>query len=193
MTNISNRRRVVITGLSVVSPLGNTIEELSKNIFSGISGIRLLDEAFVDQLDCKIAAQAKFDPADHFTKHTYNMLDRTSQMALHTSIEAIKDAGLEITEQLKPRMGIYLGTGMGGAHSMEDGYIRLYRDNASRLKPFTVLMGMNNAAAAAIALEHKLTGPNLTFSTACSSSAVEIGEACHACRRKRSAINIRHY
>ena len=89
MTNISNRRRVVITGLSVVSPLGNTIEELSKNIFSGISGIRLLDEAFVDQLDCKIAAQAKFDPADHFTKHTYNMLDRTSQMALHTSIEAI--------------------------------------------------------------------------------------------------------
>jgi len=182
MTNISNRRRVVITGLSVVSPLGNTIEELSKNIFSGISGIRLLDEAFVDQLDCKIAAQAKFDPADHFTKHTYNMLDRTSQMALHTSIEAIKDAGLEITEQLKPRMGIYLGTGMGGAHSMEDGYIRLYRDNASRLKPFTVLMGMNNAAAAAIALEHKLTGPNLTFSTACSSSAVAIGEASRQIR-----------
>ncbi|TSA42852.1 MAG: beta-ketoacyl-[acyl-carrier-protein] synthase family protein, partial [Methylotenera sp.] len=106
----------------------------------------------------------------------------TSQMALHTSIEAIKDASLEITDQLKPRMGVYLGTGMGGANSVEEAYIRLYRDNASRLKPFTVLMGMNNAAAAAIGLEHQLTGPNLTFSTACSSSSVAIGEASRQIR-----------
>ena len=177
-----NRRRVVITGLSVVSPLGNTIADLTHNIFSGVSGIKLLDAEFVDKLDCKIAAQAQFDPADHFSKHTYGMLDRTSQMALHTSIEAIKDASLEITEQLKPRMGVYLGTGMGGANSVEEAYIRLYRDGASRLKPFTVLMGMNNAAAAAIGLEHQLTGPNLTFSTACSSSSVAIGEATRQIR-----------
>ena len=177
-----NRRRVVITGLSVVSPLGNTIADLTHNIFSGVSGIKLLDAEFVDKLDCKIAAQAHFDPADHFSKHTYGMLDRTSQMALHTSIEAIKDASLEITDQLKPRMGVYLGTGVGGANSVEEAYIRLYRDNASRLKPFTVLMGMNNAAAAAIGLEHQLTGPNLTFSTACSSSSVAIGEASRQIR-----------
>ena len=182
MSNILNRRRVVITGLSVVSPLGNTIADLTQNIFSGVSGIKLLDAEFVDKLDCKIAAQAHFDPADHFSKHTYGMLDRTSQMALHTSIEAIKDASLEITDQLKPRMGVYLGTGMGGANSVEEAYIRLYRDGASRLKPFTVLMGMNNAAAAAIGLEHQLTGPNLTFSTACSSSSVAIGEATRQIR-----------
>jgi len=182
MSNSLNRRRVVITGLSVVSPLGNTIADLTQNIFSGVSGIKLLDAEFVDKLDCKIAAQAQFDPADHFSKHTYGMLDRTSQMALHTSIEAIKDASLEITEQLKPRMGVYLGTGMGGANSVEEAYIRLYRDGASRLKPFTVLMGMNNAAAAAIGLEHQLTGPNLTFSTACSSSSVAIGEATRQIR-----------
>ncbi|MEI8118797.1 MAG: beta-ketoacyl-[acyl-carrier-protein] synthase family protein [Methylophilaceae bacterium] len=182
MSNILNRRRVVITGLSVVSPLGNTIPDLTQNIFSGVSGIKLLDADFVDKLDCKIAAQAHFEPADHFSKHTYGMLDRTSQMALHTSIEAIKDANLEITDQLKPRMGVYLGTGMGGANSVEEAYIRLYRDGASRLKPFTVLMGMNNAAAAAIGLEHQLTGPNLTFSTACSSSSVAIGEASRQIR-----------
>ena len=182
MSIILNRRRVVITGLSVVSPLGNTIADLTQNIFSGVSGIKLLDADFVDKLDCKIAAQAHFDPADHFSKHTYGMLDRTSQMALHTSIEAIKDANLEITDQLKPRMGVYLGTGMGGANSVEEAYIRLYRDGASRLKPFTVLMGMNNAAAAAIGLEHQLTGPNLTFSTACSSSSVAIGEASRQIR-----------
>ena len=182
MAYSSNAQRVVITGLSIVSPLGNCLAELTKNVFSGISGIKRLDTPFVDQMDCKIAAQAQFNPEDYFTKHTYSMLDRTSQIALHTSIEAIKDAHLTIDDALKPRMGIYLGTGMGGAQSVEDGYVRLFKDGASRLKPFTVLMGMNNAAASAIALEHKLTGPNQTFSTACSSSAVAIGEASRLIR-----------
>ena len=178
----SSHQRVVITGLSVVSPLGNTIADLTQNVFAGVSGIKRLDTPFADQLDCKIAAQAQFNPADHFSKHTYSMLDRTSQMALHTSIEAVKDANLVISDALKPRMGIYLGTGMGGAHSIEEGYVRLYKEGLSRLKPFTVLMSMNNAAASAIALEHQLTGPNQTFSTACSSSAVAIGEAARLIR-----------
>ncbi len=182
MANMLHRQRVVITGLSVVSPLGNSIVDLTQQVFGGVSGIKRLDTPFVDQLDCKLAAQAQFDPADYFTKHTYSMLDRTSQMALHTSIEAIKNAGLVIDEALKPRMGIYLGTGMGGAHSIEEGYVRLYKEGAKRLKPFTVLMSMNNAAASAIALEHQLTGPNQTFSTACSSSAVAIGEASRLIR-----------
>ena len=150
MTNSSNLQRVVITGLSVVSPLGNTIIDLTENVFAGVSGIKRLDTPFVDQMDCKIAAQAQFKPEDHFTKHTYSMLDRTSQIALHTSIEAIKDSNLTIDDDLKPRMGIYLGTGMGGAQSVEDGYVRLFKDGASRLKPFTVLMSMNNAAASEI-------------------------------------------
>lgn len=178
----SSHQRVVITGLSVVSPLGNTIADLTQNVFAGVSGIKRLDTPFADQLDCKIAAQAQFNPADHFSKHAYSMLDRTSQMALHTSIEAVKDANLVISDALKPRMGIYLGTGMGGSHSIEEGYVRLYKEGLSRLKPFTVLMSMNNAAASAIASEHQLTGPNQTFSTACSSSAVAIGEAARLIR-----------
>ncbi len=182
MANLSNRQRVVITGLGVVSPLGNTLADLTQNVFSGVSGIGRLNTPFVDELNCKIAAQAQFDPAEHFTKHTYSMLDRTSQMALHSSLEAIKDASLVIDEHLKPRMGIFLGTGMGGAHSIEEGYVRLYKEGASRLKPFTVLMSMNNAAASAVAIEHQLTGPNQTFSTACSSSAVAIGEATRLIR-----------
>jgi 3-oxoacyl-[acyl-carrier-protein] synthase II len=182
MTSILNQSRVVITGLSVVSPLGSTVKALTQQVFGGISGIKRIDVPFIDQLDCKLAAQSQFNPADHFDKHTYSMLDRVSQMALHTSKECIKDADLIITNHLKPRMGIYLGTGMGGASSFEDGYIRLYRDGASRIKPFTVLMSMYNAAASAIALEHQITGPNQTFSTACSSSAVAIGEATRLIR-----------
>lgn len=175
-------QRVVISGMGVVSPLGNTIADLSARIFAGISGIQLLDAPFADKLDSKLAAQAKFNPADYFSKHTYAMLDRTSQMALQASIDAVKHAGLNIGDTLKPRMGIYLGTGMGGAQSLEDGYIRLYRDNANRLKPFTVLMSMYNAAASVIAQQHQLSGPNVTLSTACSSSAVAIGEASRLIR-----------
>jgi 3-oxoacyl-[acyl-carrier-protein] synthase II len=176
------QQRVVVTGLSVVSPLGNSLADLRKNVFNGVSGIKRLDASFVDKLDCKIAAQAQFNPEDHFTKHAFSMLDRTSQMALHTSLEAVKHANLSLSDALKPRMGIYLGTGMGGAHSIEEGYVRLYKENLNRLKPFTVLMSMNNAAASAIALEHQITGPNQTFCTACSSSAVAIGEASRLIR-----------
>ena len=178
----NSHKRVVITGLGVVSPIGNSLAELTKQVFAGVSGINKINAPFAEQLSCKLAAQANFDPAEHFNKHTYSMLDRTSQMALHTSIEAVKHAGLNVDEALQPRMGVYLGTGMGGASSLEEGYVRLFKDGASRLKPFTVLMGMNNAAASAIALEFQITGPNQTLSTACSSSAVAIGEAARAIR-----------
>ena len=179
---VNGCKRVVITGLGVVSPIGNGLTALSQQVFSGASGVKKIDAPFAEKLDCKLAAQAKFDPAEHFSKHSYSMLDRTSQMALHTSIEAVKHAGLNITEDMLPRMGVYVGTGMGGASSVEEGYVRLFKDGASRLKPFTVLMGMNNAAASAIALDFQITGPNQTFSTACSSSAVAIGEAARLIR-----------
>ena len=179
---VNGCKRVVITGLGVVSPIGNGLTALSQQVFSGASGVKKIDAPFAEKLDCKLAAQAKFDPAEHFSKHSYSMLDRTSQMALHTSIEAVKHAGLNITEDMLPRMGVYVGTGMGGASSVEEGYVRLFKDGASRLKPFTVLMGMNNAAASAIALDLQITGPNQTFSTACSSSAVAIGEAARLIR-----------
>ena len=179
---VNGCKRVVITGLGVVSPIGNGLTALSQQVFSGASGVKKIDALFAEKLDCNLAAQAKFDPAEHFSKHSYSMLDRTSQMALHTSIEAVKHAGLNITEDMLPRMGVYVGTGMGGASSVEEGYVRLFKDGASRLKPFTVLMSMNNAAASAIALEFQITGPNQTFSTACSSSAVAIGEAARLIR-----------
>ena len=75
------------------------------------------------------------------------------------------------------RGGVFVGTGMGGTHTMDDGYQTLYGKNSDRIKPFTILMGMHNAAAAWIGIEHRLQGPNMTYSTACSSSTVAIGEA----------------
>jgi 3-oxoacyl-[acyl-carrier-protein] synthase II len=170
-------RRVVVTGLGAITPLGNQPEDFFANLMAGKSGVRRMQAEFVDQLDTKVAAWVDFDAIAHYGKHKASSLDRVSQFSLYAATQAIENAGLDMESIDKARMGIYLGTGMGGAASVEEGYIRLYRDNASRLKPFTVLMAMNNAAASAVGLEYKLAGPNLTFSTACSSSSIAIGEA----------------
>jgi len=175
-------RRVAVTGLGIVSPLGNTPDDFFSALMAGKSGVRHLQADFVDRLDTKIAAQVEFDPLQHFAKNRAATLDRVSQFALFAASQAIKDSGLDMEHADKSRMGVHLGTGMGGAASVEEGYIRLYRDNLDRLKPFTVLMAMNNAAASQIGMEYGLTGANLTYSTACSSSSVAIGEAFHQVR-----------
>jgi len=171
-------KRVVITGMGVVSPLGNTLDALAANTFSGQSGINRFKGDYVDKLDCKVAAQADFNPADYFEKKSdYAILDRIGQMALHSSIEAVNHANLTIADDQKHRSGVYMGTGMGGIHSVEDGYDTLFRRGVNKLKPYTVLMCMYNGAASAVATHYQISGPNLTFSTACSSSAVAIGQA----------------
>jgi 3-oxoacyl-[acyl-carrier-protein] synthase II len=105
------------------------------------------------------------------------MLDRVSQIALVAARQAIGDARFDISNADPQRVGIFLGTGMGGSQTTDDGYQTLYGEQSDRIKPFTILMGMTNAAAAWIGIEYGVTGPNLTYSTACSSSAVSIGEA----------------
>lgn len=171
-------RRVVITGFGVVSPLGNTVETLKQNVFAGKSGIKPFVGDFEALLNCKVTAQADFDPANYFSKKSdYAILDRNGQMALHASIEAVKHANLTLDDASKKQSGVYIGTGMGGILSVEDGYQTLYKNGENRLKPYTVLMCMYNSAASAIATHFQISGPNLTFSTACSSSAVAIGQA----------------
>jgi 3-oxoacyl-[acyl-carrier-protein] synthase II len=179
---VQKNHRVVVTGLGVVSPLGNDKDTFFANLMAGKSGIRRLQTDFVDNLEAKLAAWVEFDALAHFPKHKANSLDRVTQFALVAAQQALDDSRLDMTTQNMERMGVYLGTGMAGAASIEEGYVRLYRDNASRLKPFTVLMAMNNAAGAQVALDFALTGPNLTYCTACASSTISIGEATRLIR-----------
>lgn len=170
-------RRVAITGHGIVSPLGNDVETFFAALLAGRSGISRLKAEFAEQLDCRIAAESDFDPAAHFTKHQASSLDRVTQFALVATRQALAGANIDFTGLDTRRCGVCLGTGMAGSGSLDEAYHRLYRENAKRLKPFTVLMAMNSAAGSQIALEYQLAGPNLTYSTACSSSAVAIGEA----------------
>ncbi len=149
---------------------------------SGKSGVRSLSAPFADKLSIRIAAEVDFDPSLHFSRMKLGSLDRFSQFALVAAKEAVADAKLVLDESEQRRAGIYFGTGIGGVGTIEEGYVEIYTKEVPRFKPLTVLMAMNNAAASQVSIEYGLKGPNLTFSTACSSSSIAIGEACRLIR-----------
>ncbi|HAY26732.1 MAG TPA: beta-ketoacyl-[acyl-carrier-protein] synthase family protein [Candidatus Accumulibacter phosphatis] len=169
--------RVAVTGMGVVSPLGNAAAAVFANAQAGRSAIRRLDVPFATRLVAPLVASANFDAAEHFEPPKRRMLDRVSQFALVAASQALGGARDALSQLDRSRAGVFVGTGMGGSQTSDDGYKTLYGDDSDRIKPFTVLMGMHNAPAAWIGIEHDLRGPNLTYSTACSSSAVAIGEA----------------
>jgi len=170
-------RRVAITGIGVISPLGNTPEDLLSSLANSRSGIRRLEGEEYRRLANPIAAPAIFDASSVADAPKLRMMDRATQFALTAARRAMDQAGLSQGITDPSRTGVFLGTGMGGASSTDDSYRTLYGEQSDRLKPFSVLLAMNNAAASWIGMEYGITGPNLTFTSACASSAVAIGEA----------------
>ena len=170
-------RRVAVSGIGVVSPLGNSAGELLANARGGRSGVRRLAMPFASRLSSPIAASADFDAMPELDPAKARMLDRFSLFALFAANQAVQAAQGALDGIDRERAGVFVGTGMGGTLTMDAGYQTLYGEQSDRIKPFTILMGMHNAAAAWIGIEHGLRGPNMTYSTACSSSAVAIGEA----------------
>lgn len=170
-------RRVAVTGIGVVSPLGNSAADVFTQARAGRSGVRRLVSPFAHRLTAPVAATVQIDAPDWIEPPRLRMLDRVSLFALVAANQALADSHADLTRLDRSRAGVFVGTGMGGSQSMDDGYKTLYGDGSERIKPFTVLMGMHNAPAAWIGIEHGLRGPNLSYSTACASSAVAIGEA----------------
>ena len=169
--------RVAVSGIGVVSPLGNSTAEVMAHARAGRSGVRRLQTFFANRLVAPIAATARFDEDDDFEAAKARMLDRFSLLALFAAKQAVNGSCSALNGIDRERGGVFVGTGMGGAHTMDGAYQTLYGETSGRIKPFTILMGMHNAAAAWIGMENDLRGPNMTYSTACSSSAVAIGEA----------------
>jgi 3-oxoacyl-(acyl-carrier-protein) synthase len=170
-------RRVAVTGIGVVSPLGNDPGTFFDGLAAGRSAVARLEAPYGARLASPIGAAVRFDGAAHFDAAKLRMLDRVSQFALAAAAQALADARGFLEGIDRSRAGVFVGTGMGGAQATDDGYQALYGERSERLKPFTVLLSMVNAPASWIALEHGLAGASLTYSTACSSSAVAIGEA----------------
>jgi 3-oxoacyl-[acyl-carrier-protein] synthase II len=167
-------RRVAITGIGIVSPLGNDPRSFFDHLVRGRSGIGRVSIRSGERLANRLGAAATLDPGERSAAQL-RMLDRVSQFALAAAAQSVAEAAIEFTNPR--RAGVSIGTGMGGAGSMDEGYFSLYGERSDRVRPFTVLMTMTNAAASWVGIEYGLRGANLTYSTACSSSAVAIGEA----------------
>jgi 3-oxoacyl-[acyl-carrier-protein] synthase II len=163
--------------LGAVAPLGSSVEALFAGVAAGRSAVRRLPAPLADGLRSPVAATAEFDPAAHFPAPRIRMLDRVSQLALVAARQAILDARIDFSAEDRDRCGVFVGSGMGGAETTEEGYHTLYAARSDRIKPYSVINAMTNAAAAWIGIDYGLEGPILTYSTACSSSAVALGEA----------------
>lgn len=171
-------RRVVITGLGIISPVGKSPEEFFSKLMAGYSGVRRLQSDFVEKLSIRIGAPVEgFTPGDHFSKIQLTGIERFSQFALVAAEQAVQDARLELSKAEQSRAGIYMGSCQGGASTLEEGYVEIFQRADPRVKPLTVLLSMNNAAASHVSIKYRLRGPNVTYATACSSSAIAIGEA----------------
>ncbi|HET7831619.1 MAG TPA: beta-ketoacyl-[acyl-carrier-protein] synthase family protein [Gallionella sp.] len=171
-------RRVVITGLGVISPVGNNPAEFFDNLLAGRSGIKRLQTDFVDKLSIRVGAPVGgFDPTSHFSKIQLTSIERFSQFALVAADQAVQDAQLEISEAEQVRAGVCMGSCLGGASTLEDGYVEIFLRDYPRVKPLSVLLSMNNAAASHVSIKYGLRGHNVTYATACSSSAIALGEA----------------
>ena len=173
-------RRVAVTGAGVVSPLGATLEEFQRSLAAGRSGIRRLAPELAERSGVQVAATVDWNPAPLFKEAEAANLDRVSQFALAAAAQAIAASGLELADLNRDRIGVSWGTGMGGAHTQETSYKQVYGAGEWRVRPLTVVMGMNNAAGSNVAVRHGLRGPFANYSTACSSSAMALGEAMRA-------------
>lgn len=172
-------KRVVVTGLGAVSPLGNDTDSFFAGLVAARSGIRRLDSTWPGNV---FAGRVDIDLDAHFPKIRRIGMDRVAMLALLAARQATQQAGLAVATTDRADTGLYWGTGMGGAATLEGAYHDLLVRKAARLKPSTIVSVMTNAATGQIGIEMGIRGPSCTYSSACSSSAVAIGEAFRAIR-----------
>ena len=172
-------RRVAITGLGVVSPVGLHKTAFFESLLAARSGIRSVDVNFPTGFEPVLMGAVDFQPEEHFAKAKLLTMDRVSQFALVAAREAMAQAGLgaQSLGAQPERFGVLVGTGSGGTTSLEAAYYALLEQKVARLRPMTVVLAMHNATAAHLSMEFGLKGPSSTVSNACASSATAIGDA----------------
>ncbi|MFN5939394.1 MAG: beta-ketoacyl-[acyl-carrier-protein] synthase family protein [Polaromonas sp.] len=172
-------RRVAITGLGIVSPVGIGSNTFFESLLKARSGIRSLEVNFPTGPEEVLMGSIDFNPDEHFARAKLLTMDRVSQFALVAAREAMAQAGFGSgLAGLQPeRFGVSVGTGSGGAGSLEAAYAFLLEKKVARLRPMTVVLVMHNAIAAHLSMAFGLKGPSSTVSNACASSATAIGDA----------------
>lgn len=184
------RERVVITGIGVVSGLGQTIDSFWKNLLagkSGISRVSLFDEKL--QSACKIAGEIKdFNPLEFLEAKQAKRMDRFIQFAVAASHMAVKDANIDLKQDDPERVGVVVGSAAGGFETIEKNFRVLIEKGPDRCSPFTVPMLIVNMAAGWVSMVHNAKGPNTCVVTACATSAHSIGDAARIIERGEADV-----
>jgi len=178
------KRRVVVTGLGILSPVGNSVDEAWENIAAGNSGIgeiTLFDSSIIEN---HIAGEIRdFDPVEVIGRKEVRRTDRVTQFAVESSRQALADSGLEITDDNRYEIGCIVGSGIGGILSL-DTAIRAFADKGHRaISPFDVPKSLIDASAGKVSMEFGLNGPNFCITTACATGNNAIGEAAEIIKR----------
>ncbi|MFP4200387.1 MAG: beta-ketoacyl-ACP synthase II [Clostridia bacterium] len=184
-------RRVVVTGLGVVSPLGLDTPTFWQNLLEGRSGVGAITKFDPSDLAVKIAAEVRgFDPTDYIDRKEARRMDPCNHYAVAASAEALASSGLDLESTPNERIGVTLGTGQGGVTSLVE-QLDVYREKGpSRVSPFCIPMMISNMAAGHVGMQIGARGPNLTVTTACAASAHAIGEAFRYVQRGDADVMI---
>ena len=177
MTTEKPKRRVVVTGMVAISPLGETVDGLWEKLLAGESGIGYIENVPDDDLMCKIGGQCKdFNPETYMDKKDARRMDRYMQFALAASRIAYNDAGLNGNIDSN-RFGVTVGSGAGGIGTIQNTLAKALKDGYQRVSPFFVPMMLSDSGAGRVSIEFKAKGPNMAVVTACATGADCIGEA----------------
>ena len=182
-------KRVVATGAGVISPVGNTIEEFWNSLISGRSGIRKLTYFDTSQFSSKVAGMVEdFSPVDFFSSKEAKRMDKFAQFALAAGKMAVEDSGIDPDNVDADRVGVLIGSGVGGLTAIEREHLQFLEKGPKRLSPFFIPMLIINMASGAVAMHFGFKGPNTAVSTACATGTHAIGDAYRIIERDEADL-----
>ena len=173
-----SRRRVVVTGLGMLTPVGNTVQETWENILAGKSGAADIEHFDASAFPTRFSASVKnFDVSEYMSAKEARKMDLFIQYGMAAAIQAVNDAGLEVTDENAPRIGCAIGSGIGGLPMIEKNCDLLEKSGPRRISPFFVPGSIINMIAGNLAIKYGFKGPNIAITTACTTGTHNIGQA----------------
>ena len=170
-----SKRRVVITGMGMISPVGNTVQDSWKNILNGCSGVSEITKFDTEGFETKFAATVNFNPEEHLEKKEIRRVDEFIQFGLIASDECIRDSGLDLDTEDLNKIGVSIGSGIGGLGTIENNKLVLKEKGPKKISPFFVPGAISNMVSGYVSLRFGMKGPNISIASACSSGSHSIG------------------
>ncbi len=182
-------RRVVITGLGVVTPLGNDVKTFWQRLLAGCSGIAAITRFDVTKFDVRFGGECRdFDADKYIDRKQARRIDRFAQFAIAGAIQAAAESGIDFAAEASDRVGVIIGSGIGGLHELEEQHIRMLEKGPDKISAFTIPKLMVNAASGNVSILFGAQGPSTAVATACASAANAMGDAFKAIARDEADV-----